>query len=322
MKIRFLVFIFIWTHLSAVQIPGHQVYPPQLKVSPPWFTGPLLAPSAITVPPGHFNFEPYFYANAEVGKYDNNWHAQKIETFRNNSLQLLTQVGITRKLDCVFSPVVEYNYVDGAANWALGDLPFGFDFQIYKHNKILTDWGTAVSFRIQEIFPIGKYQNLNPAKKLSDAGGEGSWQTELSLIWGNLFYLGNIYFVTWRTAFQYVIPSPVGVKNLNVYGGGPGTSGTVYPGQSCIIDTAIEITLSQNWAFACDFVGSWKRKTKFSGHTILPNTSPSSVEYSIAPALEYNWRSNLGAIFGCWFTVAGKNTAQFINGIAAIDYYY
>lgn len=37
-----------------------------------WFTGPILAPSAATLPRGHFLIEPYFYDVTVQGRYDNN----------------------------------------------------------------------------------------------------------------------------------------------------------------------------------------------------------------------------------------------------------
>lgn len=322
MKKIFLVFTFaILSSLYSVQIPAHHIFPTHPTVIAPWFTGPLLAPSPITIPPGHANIEPYIYAFANVGKYDNHWNRQKTETFWSNFCQVSTQFGINSWLDFSLYPTLFYNYTHGAGKWAIGDMPVGFDIQLYNHNKVLTDWGTALSFRIQEILPIGKYRNLNPAKKATDVGGQGSWQTVFGLVWGNLFYIGGNRFITWRNAFQYTLPAPVHVKNLNAYGGGAGTNGTVYPAQNFQFDTAIEITLTKNWVFAMDILSSWSKKVRFKGKTLDPNFSPSAVQISLAPAIEYNWSSSIGLIFGCWFTVAGRNADQFINGVIAFNYF-
>ncbi len=49
--------------------------------------------------------------------------------------------------------------------------------------------------------------------------------------------------------------------------------------------------------------------------------SPTSAQFSIAPAIEYNWNANIGIIFGSWFTLAGKNSTQFTSGVFAFNYY-
>ncbi len=323
MKKRFLGLFFVLLFpLFGVQIPAHHTFPPHPDVQPPWFTGPLLAPSALTIPTSHCNLEPYIYISANVGRYDSDWHAKKRETFWSNYFQLSAQFGIHSWLDLSIYPTLFYNYTKGAGKWAIGDTPIGFDIQLYKHTQVLTEWGTALLLRIQEILPIGKYRNLSPNKKSTDVGGQGSWQTVFALVWGNLFYLGDIYFITWRNAIQYTLPAPVHVKNLNTYGGGFGTNGTVYPAHTFQLDTAIEVTLSKNWVFAMDIVGTWLKKIRFKGKTSEPNDSPAAVQFSLAPAIEYNWSANIGLIAGCWFTVAGKNSDQFINGVVAFNYFH
>lgn len=318
-----LLFYLVWMgSVVGIQIPSHHVFPPHLKIQPPWFTGPLLAPSGLTVPQGHFNIEPYLYITANTGKYDDDWHRIKTKSFWNNSFQVPVQIGITPQFDCLFSPTLFYNYTEGAAQWAVGDLPIGIDIQLYRHNRLLSEWGTGLLLRIEEVLPIGKYNNLNPKKHLTDAGGGGTWQTNVTLVWGNLFPLGGLYFVTWRSALQYTFSTPVQVHNLNVYGGGKGTRGKVYPGQSLQFDTAIEFTLSKNWAFAMDIVGSWTEKNRFEGKTSIKNSAPASIQFSLAPAIEYNWSSELGLIAGCWFSVAGRNSTQFISAVTALNFFY
>ena len=92
-------------------------------------------------------------------------------------------------------------------------------------------------------------------------------------------------------------------------------------------DLAFEYTLTQNWALALDVLYVHNNHTRFSGHKGstygIPNSvgGPSSEQFSLAPALEYNWSSNCGVIAGVWFSVAGRNTADFINGVVAINIY-
>lgn len=321
----FLLFFPFW--LCADKVPYHDylhVEPNAPEVEAPWFTGPLLAPSGQTIPPGHWNFEPYVYVVANTGHYGHDWKSTQIDTFWNNYFQPSIQVGINSWLDFSFNPTLFYNYnsKQGAAKWAFGDMPIAFDIQLYRYDGKVTDWIPAVKLTLKETLPLGKYQNLNPKKGGTDVGGLGSWQTSVVLVFGNLFYLGGTHFMTWRTALQYTLPAPVHVKNLNAYGGGRGTRGTVYPAQNVQIDTAIEVNLSRNWAFAMDFLGSWSGKTRFKGRATGPVKAPPSAQFSLAPALEYNWSAEIGLIFGAWFTIAGRNAPQFFDGVFAFNYYY
>lgn len=305
--------------LFAVQIPEEPSHP---TIKTPWFTGPLLAPSPVTVPPGHINYEPYLYAIANIGRYRSNWHAQSHQTLWNFYTQQLLQVGINSWADFQITPTCYYNYTQGAGSWEIGDLPIGFDFQLYSNNPSLEKWRIVLGFTVKETIPIGKYKNLNPKKRGTDIGGEGSWQTTFIFNWGNLFYIGSDHFITWRNSLQYTIPSSVRVKNLNVYGGGPGTNGTATPGQSITFDTAVEITLTRNWVFAMDVLSTWTDKTGFKGQRTVPQTLKESWQFSLAPAIEYNWNPAIGIIIGSWFTVAGKNSTQFAGGVAAFNYYH
>ncbi len=319
---RFFLSLFVLSSpLLAIQIPAHHYADKNPNVEAPWFTGPLLAPSGLTIPPGHYNIEPYVYATANTGTYNSDWKRVKTDTFWANIFQPSIQFGINSWLDFQFNPTLSYNYKQGQAKWVIGDMPIGFDIQLFKRSGPLTSWNTALKLAIKETLPLGKYQNLDPKKLLTDVGGQGTWQTAAGLVWGNLFYLGSNTFLTWRTAFQYSLPAPVRVKNLNVYGGGAGTKGTVYPAQGFQLDTAVEVNLNRNWAFAMDLLGIWNLKTRFKGTSTAPMTSPSTTQFSLAPALEYNWSANLGVIFGCWFTVAGRNSSQFTSGVLAVNYY-
>ena len=60
-------------------------------------------------------------------------------------------------------------------------------------------------------------------------------------------------------------------------------------------------------------VGSWAGKTRFKGKTLVPNTAPPAAQFSLAPAIEYNWSSDIGIIFGPWFTIAGRNAVQLVS---------
>lgn len=292
------------------------------SVKAPWFTGPLLAPSAFTIPPQHYNLEPYVFAVANTGVYGADWKTVNNPTFWNNYLLFLTQIGLTSFADCQISPTINYNFTRNVQDVAFGDLPIILNLQIYKHVGAVKDWSWALKFFIHELFPTGKYQNLALNKWGTDVGGSGLWKTTIGFILGNIFYLGDGHFLSWRTVLGTTFPASTTVKNLNAFGGGPGTKGTVSVSQSFQFDTSVEINLNRNWVFALDIAGIVSGSTRFEGVTSVSNAAPSSVQLSLAPALEYNWNQNLGMIFGSWFTVAGRNSTQFVSGVVALNYYH
>ncbi len=112
------------------------------------------------------------------------------------------------------------------------------------------------------------------------------------------------------------------MHGLNVYGGNTSTRGTAYPGNNFSVNVGLEYSLSQPWTLALDLLYIYQAKNRFSGHDGgTPMTSPSSASYSLAPAIEYNFSDKIGLIGGSWFTVAGRNTAQYINWILALNIY-
>ncbi len=293
----------------------------------PWFTGPLLAPPSITIPQGHFDIEPYVYATARTAFYNEDWKPVGRPTFLTLNFQSLFEFGLTPFMDIEFLPVILYNHTENAGNWALGDPDLLFGFQLYKET-FSPKWTTAVKLVLVETFPLGKYRNLDPKKKFTDLGGLGSWQTGIDLIWGNLVHFSGHHFLSTRLSLLFTYLSPIRVKGLSTYGGGPKTTGRVHPGRNFQFDLGMEYALSQRWVLAIDIVGIFQGKNKFTGFEgpalgggLAKVGNSHSVQYSLAPAIEYNWSDQLGLIAGVWFTVAGRESFQFTSGVVAFNYY-
>lgn len=294
----------------------------------PWFTGPLIAPSSVALTRGQINIEPYFYATANTGVYNSEWKAVDTPTIWNFNLAPLLYFGLNNFIDITCTPSFLYNVCQHQKNWALGDLNFGFDFQLYVDDYFEHDWYPNLKLTISENFPVGKYDNLDPKKQGTQLGGNGSFQTEIQFVMGKLIRLTGIYYFSTRLALTYIIPSPVTVRGFNSYGGGYGAYATVYPAQTFTADYAFEVNLSKNWVFATDIIGNWLTRTHYKGN---PGTNVdgapakigpgSAFQFTLAPALEYNWNANIGLIFGLWFTAAGRNAPQFYSGVVAFNYF-
>ncbi|MCX6990424.1 MAG: transporter [Chlamydiae bacterium] len=286
----------------------------------PWFTGPLLAPSAHTIPQGHVNLEPYFFYTVNTGIYTKHWHAKSIPNFYNSSLQFLTQVGITKFMDFQVIPEIVWNKVKNQSYLDIGDLPFVVGFQLAL--DVVGGWQPAVKLRLGANIPTGKYDHLKASKLGSDSTGSGSWLPTVGLVFSKLLQLGTgIHFLDARLFVNYQIGTPAYVKGLCTYGGGKGTHGKVLPGNTLTVDGAIECNLTKRWGIALDGVYVHNNKTRFSGKTTRPIGPPSGEQFSLAPAVQYNWSEDIGVIGGVWFTVAGRNAARFTSGVIAINIY-
>ncbi len=290
------------------------------KEPTPWFTGPLLCPSSHTVTKGHFNAEPYFYGIKNYGVYDAHWHPRAASHIEIFNPVFFVQMGVTKKIGAKALPQVFYTKHGEEHAWRFGDLPLGFDYQILMDKP--GKWWPAIKFSFLEVFPTGKYQKLDPHKKGTDSSGTGSFISVPGIVFGKLFHFGGIHFLATRFGLSYAIPAPVHVKGLNVYGGGHGTHGKVFPGNLFTAVLGLEFSMTQNWVLACDIQNTYRNKTRFYGHAKgSPVGGPSGNQWSLAPAIEYNWNANWGVIGGVWWVVAGRNTAQFASGVIAINYY-
>lgn len=302
----------------------------------PWFTGPILATSGNVVTAGHFNVEPYVFAFARTSFYDHSWNPQPIDTLWNVQFKTPFWVGLTSWSDVKVNPVWGWNYRKGRSQWVLGDWSAKVSFQLYRSSLSSKSWTPSIKVSFRETFPTGKYQKLNPDKLGTDGGGSGAWVNTFSLNLSKVYQIYETHFLNFRLNLQYSLPTSVHVKGFNAYGGGIGTNGVVDPEKTFLAIFAFEYALSRNWVIACDFQGVYSSKTTFSGYAgIVPGTSsdvtPSgvpalneskaSIQYSMAPAIEYNWSQNLGLIAGVWLTVAGKNASRFTTGVIALNYY-
>ncbi len=291
----------------------------------PWYTGPLLAPSAHIIPGGYVNLQPYLFMTDNYGSYSNSGRLQHSpdHLFTLNPL-VAGLVGITHWMEATFQVQGIYNRQNGQSSINIGDTPIGVGFGLFAEKP----YTPALLISIQESFPTGKYQKLTPEKGGVDATGSGSYVTKISLNTSKLVWWWlPAHPMNFRLSLTYGIPSHVHVKGLNTYGGGYGTNGTVHPGQTFGLDFGYEFSFTRNWAAALDIVYNYGAKTTFSGYPGIDSDNslasvgaPFNEQVSLAPAIEYNVSSNLGFIAGVWFSVWGRNSSSFVSGVVSFDY--
>ncbi|MBI5273116.1 MAG: hypothetical protein HY861_03950 [Chlamydiia bacterium] len=292
----------------------------------PWYTGPLITPSASMMPPGYGNLQPYLFVKDTYAQFDENRHSVSAPNAVTVNPLAILQFGITDSMDTILT-------VGGIENWkqehnggGFSDITASLGFLIVEQSFYVP----KAKFSIQQLFPTGQYKNLNSNGLGLSASGAGAWQTTFSLAFGKLLFWNTTHPMNVRLFFGYTISTPINVKNFNTYGGGFGTDGTVHPGSTFACDLGLEYSINQPWVFALDLVYTATGSTSFTGSPGLLNpadpTLPATVgdsyndNLSLAPAIEYNWNENLGVLGGVQFSVYGRNSGNFVSGIFSVDW--
>ena len=117
MKLKIVLSIFLAGFLTpiflfAIAMPAPDIAAPLA----PWLTGPLLAPSAHTLPPGHINFEPYIYVSKSSHVFDKDWHRKHSPTFISVFSQYQFKWGFVKNFDIQINPSFSWNHSHGQAN--------------------------------------------------------------------------------------------------------------------------------------------------------------------------------------------------------------
>jgi hypothetical protein len=194
----------------------------------------------------------------------------------------------------------------------------------------MEDWYPSIGIQFTETFPTGRFEHLDPAKRKMDVGGAGTFATNATLLFSKIYHVhGDHGYLNARCSVSYTVGASVKVEEFNSYGGGFGTKGRVHPGHSLQGLIGLEYALTLNWVAAIDFDYLHINKSTFKGNPgmLTPATPatvgfPSSEQFSLSPALEYNWSEKLGLIAGVWFSVLGRNQFDFTSGVIAFNWYY
>lgn len=308
--------------IFAVSTQSHVLLEEDPNLQVPWFTGPLLTPSASVIPFGHVNFQPYIYFIPFTATYNERWHKVAQPNFYSMLSQNFVMIGIAPRIEFRFIPQLFYQFTQGVRSTEIGDLPIALGFQLLNDSPY--NWTPAIKLSVKNICPTGRYQKLNPKKLGTDGAGAGSWTPSISLGVSKLFFLSNGKFFSLRGYAEYATPCRTSVKGVNVYGGTFDTDGKVYPGNTLICEMGMELSITRNWVFAADINYTHKNKTKFFGNagTFGIVGRPSSEQVSFAPAIEYNWNINVGIITGAWISLAGRNSSCFRSAVTAINCYF
>lgn len=323
------MFLVILALLITALVPGvvsAKAQQPSASVAPEarqslddaWWTGPMLAPSAATLPRGHFLIEPYLY---------------DVTSPHSNGFGSLTYInyGLADRLTVGMIPIFGFNKINNglnSSNVGVGDLTLQAQYGLTKFHD--GGWIPTTSVAIQEALPTGKYDQLDD--RPSDGLGSGAYTTTLALYSQTYFWLPNARILRMRFNVSAALSSNVNVRDVSVYGTEAGFRGHSEPGASFLVDASWEYSLTRRWVLASDATYRHNGNTLVIGNNILNRNgaqssgirtdSGSSEAFALAPAVEYSWKPNLGVLLGARLILGGHRTATSITPAVAINFVY
>ncbi len=281
-----------------------------------WFTGPVLTPTPITMPPGHPSLELAFLVSDTYGEYGSDWSVNTKPSILSIGPYVDFQIGFNKILGAEFIGSVTANFSRGKHSTHLRDSIFRLGFQIATDQN--DSWVPDFRILLQETVPTGKYDRLDPERNREDCTGQGSYRTGIYFAFQKLFHPKKNHDFRLRWSLGYFVPAPVNVKGVNFYGGDRNTKGIVYPGKYFTSFLFGEYALSRTWAIGCEFnyqQGESGRYTRKKGVKI---GIPSFAQLSIIPEIQHTFSANLGMIIGSWFSTIGKNSPAFGGAFASV----
>lgn len=304
---------------------------PQQAMDEAWWTGPLLAPNAATLPQGHWLIEPYVYDLMTYGQFNRNGTLQSTAAAHDFGSQSYIEYGLVDRFTLGLIPRVglhESGAGQGSSDLTVGDTTLQGAFgltQFHQGSHI-----PATSFVIQETFPTGKYDRLDG--RTDGALGSGAYSTTVALYSQMYFWMPNGRILRARLDVSYETSQSASVHGMSVYGTYGGFDGRAHPGQSVFGDLSFEYSVTQRWVLATDFWWEHDGNTQVAG-AYEPNANPVLPDYAVqnsgsddllyvAPAIEYSWSASMGVIAGARITAAGRNVGATATPVAAINMYF
>src|SRR6185437_6909272 len=292
-----------------------------------WWTGPLLAPAAGTLPQGHWLVEPYVYDVMPYGHFDRDRNLQSTGAAHSMGNQSYVEYGLVDKFTLGLIPRIGFHESSAgqdSAGFAVGD----FTVQgAYGLTPYRTDsWVPMTALVIGETFPIGKYDRLSG--KTDGALGSGAYSTSVSIYSQQYFWMPNGRILRTRLDLSYSISQWASVHGESVYGTLEGFDGRARPGPSFVGDLAFEYSLTRSWVLATDINWEHDGNTRVEGtYSAAAGVVPSSLVQDfgsseilyLAPAVEYNWSPTMGVIAGARVAAMGRSTTATVTPVASVN---
>jgi hypothetical protein len=315
-KLTGLIFAF-----SALASPALADDVPRQSLNDAWWTGPLLAPSANTLPQGHVLFEPYFFDVVTTGKFDAAGHGEGAPPQHVTGSQSYLNYGLLDRFTVGVIP--RFSHVEPASGRQTSGLAFG-DVTLQAQYRLTSfhegSWLPTTSINVGETLPTGRFDRLDRA---SDGVGSGAYSTSVAVYAQTFFWTPNGRILRTRLDLTWQFGGATTVKDLSVFGTNNGFRGRADEGDSATADLAFEYSATRNWVLAMDLW--WERDAStaliggYPAGPALRSDLGASTEVYLAPALEYNFNGAVGLIAGARIEAAGRNTSRTVAPVAAVN---
>lgn len=253
-----------------------------------WWTGPMLASGAGTLPKGRWLVEPYLFDVKSDG----------VDAFGSLTYVLY---GLHDRVTVGVIPTFSYAQVEDGPDSSrvrAGDLTLQAQYRLTQFQP--RGWVPTTSIVLQETLPTGKYDRLDG--RAADGVGGGAYATTLGFYAQTYAWMPNGRIARLRLNTSVTGSRATDVRDDSVYGTPAGFRGRAKPGVSLLVDAAVEYSATQNWVLALDLVYRHDEPTKVSGvgadGDLVRYDSGTHDSFAVAPAVEYNVSPTLGFLFG------------------------
>jgi hypothetical protein len=293
-----------------------------------WWTGPLLAPNAATLPQGHWLVEPYVYDAMTYGRFDRDGTLRSAGAAHDIGSLTYIEYGLLNRVTLGLIPrlgLYESSAGQGSSAFTVGDTTLQAAFGLAQFRP---DSGMpAISLVIGETLPTGKYDRLDG--RTDGALGSGAYSTTVSLYSQTYLWMPSGRILRARLDLSYQVSGWASVHGVSVYGTSGGFGGRARPGPSFVGDLAFEYSVTRSWVLATDVDWEHDGNTRVEGGdpptltSALPpylvrNLGSDDLLY-LAPAIEYNWSARMGVIAGARIAAMGRNVTATVTPVAAIN---
>jgi hypothetical protein len=278
-----------------------------------WWTGPMVAASAETVPAEHVLIEPYFF----------DVHSTRHDQITNlNYLLYGVTAGVSAGAIVTEADVLQ-PHDRSLAGFRLADVALLGQIRLthFTPEKPIP----TISLIFQESLPTGRYDELG--QRAANALGTGGYATSAGVYFQDYVWLPNGHILRPRLDLLETFPQSATLNNRSVYGTPEGFSGQAKPGRSFTADLAAEYSINREWVLACDAVYHRSAATRVIGRvevdgslTPLSTLIGAQVGMSYAPAVEYNFSSNLGILLGVRLTRPSLGSPRLTTPVVAINW--
>ena len=277
-----------------------------------WWTGPLIASSAETLPRDHVLVEPYLF-NVRAGNSD----------YIGSLTYLL--YGATDNLTLGFIPTFGASRPDHAkprGSVGIGDLTVSAQYRL--HHSAPGAIVPSISLVAQRIVPLGRFDRLQG--KPETGIGSGTATTLVGVYFQRIDRIASGRPLRTRVNLTHTFGARVALRDDSVYGTSSGFRGSAGVGAVTVFDLSIEYSLSRRLVIASDFNYRHTGSIAVLGNAADPTSYRADIaatsSFSFAPAIEYSWAVDRGALIGVRVTPRHNGSSTSWTPVVAFNAYF